>query len=39
MRFLIPLGVFLVMVIFLGVGLSLDPREIPSPLIGKPAPA
>lgn len=39
MRFLIPLGVFLVMVIFLGLGLSLDPREIPSPLIGKPAPA
>ena len=39
MRFLIPLGVFLVMVVFLGVGLSLDPREIPSPLIGKPAPA
>ncbi len=39
MRSLIPLGVFLVMVVFLGIGLSLDPREIPSPLIGKPAPS
>ena len=33
-----PLGIFLVMVVFLGVGLKLDPREVPSPLIGKPAP-
>ncbi|MGZ8219296.1 DsbE family thiol:disulfide interchange protein [Methylomagnum sp.] len=39
MRFLIPLAVFLVMVIFLGIGLTLDPREVPSPFIGKPAPA
>ncbi len=39
MRFLIPLAVFAVMVIFLAIGLSLDPREVPSPLIGKPAPA
>lgn len=39
MRFLIPLAVFLIMLVFLGIGLSLDPREIPSPLIGKPAPA
>jgi cytochrome c biogenesis protein CcmG/thiol:disulfide interchange protein DsbE len=38
MRFLIPLAVFLIMVVFLAIGLSLDPREIPSPLIGKPAP-
>ncbi len=38
MRFLIPLGVFLVMVVFLGIGLKLDPREVPSPLIGKPIP-
>ena len=37
-RFLIPLGVFLTLVIFLGVGLHRDPREVPSPLIGKPAP-
>jgi len=38
-RFLLPLVVFLVMVGFLGVGLKLDPREVPSPLIDKPAPA
>jgi len=37
-RFLLPLGVFLVLVFFLGVGLHRDPREIPSPFIGKPAP-
>jgi cytochrome c biogenesis protein CcmG/thiol:disulfide interchange protein DsbE len=38
-RYLIPLGVFFVLVIFLGVGLRLNPREVPSPLIDKPAPA
>ena len=38
-RFLLPLGAFLVLVAFLAVGLRLDPREVPSPLIGKPAPA
>lgn len=38
-RFLIPLGIFFVVVIFLGIGLTLKPREVPSPLIGKPAPA
>ena len=38
-RFLLPLGLFLVLVVFLAVGLKLDPREVPSPLIGKPAPA
>ncbi len=38
-RFLIPLAVFAVMLVFLGVGLTLDPREVPSPLINKPAPA
>jgi cytochrome c biogenesis protein CcmG/thiol:disulfide interchange protein DsbE len=31
--------VFLVLVAFLGIGLRLNPREVPSPLIGKPAPA
>lgn len=34
-----PLGIFLVLVLFLARGLMLDPREVPSPLIGKPAPA
>ena len=38
-RFLIPLAVFAVLVVFLGVGLTLNPREVPSPLINKPAPA
>ncbi len=38
-RFLLPLGVFVVIVVFLYVGLGLNPREVPSPLIGKPAPA
>lgn len=37
-RFLLPLVVFLVIVGFLFVGLNLDPREVPSPLVGKPAP-
>ncbi|HTE14819.1 MAG TPA: DsbE family thiol:disulfide interchange protein [Burkholderiales bacterium] len=37
-RWLWPLGLFLVLVVFLGVGLTLNPREVPSPLIGKPAP-
>ena len=38
-RYLWPLGIFLVLVGFLGVGLTLNPREIPSPLVGKMAPA
>ena len=38
-RFLVPLGVFIALLLFLGVGLRLNPREIPSPFIGKPAPA
>lgn len=37
-KFLIPLAIFVVLAIFLGRGLSLDPREVPSPLIDKPAP-
>jgi cytochrome c biogenesis protein CcmG/thiol:disulfide interchange protein DsbE len=39
MRFILPLVVFLVLAAFLFKGLSLDPREVPSPLIDKPAPA
>lgn len=39
MRFILPLVVFLVLAVFLYVGLGLDPREVPSPLIDKPAPA
>jgi cytochrome c biogenesis protein CcmG, thiol:disulfide interchange protein DsbE len=37
-RFLLPLAIFAVVVGFLGVGLTLNPREVPSPLVGKPAP-
>jgi len=37
-RFLLPLGIFIVLVGFLAVGLRLDPRKVPSPLIDKPAP-
>jgi cytochrome c biogenesis protein CcmG, thiol:disulfide interchange protein DsbE len=38
-RYLLPLIVFVVLVGFLAVGLNLKPREVPSPLIDKPAPA
>jgi cytochrome c biogenesis protein CcmG/thiol:disulfide interchange protein DsbE len=38
-RYLVPLGIFLVLVVFLGVGLGLNPRQVPSPLIDRPAPA
>jgi len=38
-RFLIPLGIFIVLLLFLAVGLRHDPRLVPSPLIDKPAPA
>ena len=37
-RFLIPLGLFLVLAVFLAIGLNRDPHEVPSPLVGKPAP-
>jgi cytochrome c biogenesis protein CcmG/thiol:disulfide interchange protein DsbE len=33
------IGVFLALLALLAVGLKLNPREVPSPLIGKPAPA
>ena len=35
----VPLAVFLVGVVLLAIGLTLNPREVPSPLIGKPVPA
>ena len=37
-RNLWPLAIFAVIAVFLGIGLTLNPREIPSPLIGKPVP-
>jgi len=38
LKFLLPLAVFFSLVAFLAAGLKLDPKEVPSPLIGKPAP-
>jgi cytochrome c biogenesis protein CcmG/thiol:disulfide interchange protein DsbE len=38
LKFLVPFAVFAVLVGFFFIGLQRDPREIPSPLIGKPAP-
>ncbi len=39
LKALIPFLLFIVLVGFLGKGLFLNPKEVPSPLIGKPAPA
>ena len=38
-KFLIPLILFVVLIVFLAIGLNRDPHEVPSPLINKPAPA
>ena len=38
-RFLLPLAILILLVGFLAVGLKLDPREVPSPLVGRQAPA
>ncbi len=38
-RYYVPLGVFVVLLAFLAIGLTLKPRELPSPLVGRPAPA
>ncbi len=37
-RVWLPLLVFVALIAFLGAGLRLDPRQVPSPLIDKPAP-
>ncbi len=37
-KFLVPLILFVAIGIFLAIGLTLNPREVPSPLIGKPVP-
>jgi cytochrome c biogenesis protein CcmG/thiol:disulfide interchange protein DsbE len=37
-RFLVPFLIFAIVVGFLAVGLTLNPREVPSPLVGKPVP-
>ncbi|NLF55773.1 MAG: DsbE family thiol:disulfide interchange protein, partial [Thauera phenolivorans] len=38
-KFLVPLVLFLAFAGFLAFGLTLNPREVPSPLIDKPVPA
>ena len=38
LRYLVPLAIFIVLVAFLYRGLSLDPKKVPSPLVGKPMP-
>lgn len=37
-RFLLPLAIFVAIVLALAAGLRHDPRELPSALVGKPAP-
>jgi len=37
-RYLWPLGIFILLVVLLAAGLKLDPKKVPSPFIGKPAP-
>jgi cytochrome c biogenesis protein CcmG/thiol:disulfide interchange protein DsbE len=39
LKFVIPLAIFIALVAFFAVGLTRDPREVPSPFIGKPAPS
>lgn len=37
-KYVLPLLLFILLAVFLAIGLKLDPKEIPSPLIDKPAP-
>ncbi len=37
-RFILPLAGFAILVVFLAIGLTRDPRDLPSPLKDKPAP-
>ena len=39
MKYMVPLAIFGVLLVVLAVGLKLDPRYVPSPLIDKPVPA
>lgn len=38
MRYAVPALILVALMVFLALGLRRDPREVPSPLIGKPAP-
>ena len=37
-KFVVPFALFLLLGVFLFIGLQRDPSYVPSPLIGKPAP-
>ncbi|MGZ8241871.1 MAG: DsbE family thiol:disulfide interchange protein [Methylobacter sp.] len=39
LKYIIPLILFIVLAVFLALGLNLKPGDIPSPFINKPAPA
>jgi cytochrome c biogenesis protein CcmG/thiol:disulfide interchange protein DsbE len=39
LKYIIPLALFIVLAVFLALGLNLKPGDIPSPFINKPAPA
>jgi cytochrome c biogenesis protein CcmG/thiol:disulfide interchange protein DsbE len=39
LKYVIPLVIFGVLVAFFAIGLTRDPREVPSPFIDKPAPS
>ena len=39
LRYLLPLGIFIALVVVLAIGLQLNPRDLGSTLIDKPAPA
>lgn len=39
LKYIVPLAIFVVLCIFLGIGLTRDPRLVPSPFIDKPAPS
>jgi cytochrome c biogenesis protein CcmG/thiol:disulfide interchange protein DsbE len=38
LKYIIPLVLFIILAVFLALGLNLKPSEIPSPFINKPAP-
>jgi cytochrome c biogenesis protein CcmG/thiol:disulfide interchange protein DsbE len=38
LTFVVPVVLFVALAVFFGIGLTMNPREIPSVLIGKPAP-
>jgi cytochrome c biogenesis protein CcmG, thiol:disulfide interchange protein DsbE len=38
LKYIIPLVLFVIMAVFLALGLNLNPKDIPSPLVDKPAP-